>query len=206
MKFYNNPASPNSRKVEFVLRHLGLEAERVLIDFADPDDRATLTAANPNNMIPALVDGDTSLWESNAICGYLCSKVDSTPLWPKSPARYDIMRWQSWQLAHFGPAMDVFTYENFVKGLFGLGEPDRALLDATRPKAERFLGVLNHQLEGRAYITGDTFTLADVSVGAMLSYAEPARIPLEAFGEVRRWRDALADVPQWPESLPPPPS
>ena len=80
MKLYTNPLSPNCRKADFVIRHLGLDVERHAVDLSDADALGALRDHNPNAMVPVLIDGETTLWESNAIMPYLCGKVGETSL------------------------------------------------------------------------------------------------------------------------------
>src|SRR5690242_13589624 len=120
MDFYTNPLSPNCRKVDAVAKQLGLELNYKIIDVRKGEHRTpAYLAINPNGKVPALVDGDIKLWESNAIQCYLAAKLD-TEMWPKSPLRYDILRWQAWELAHFGLAARSVTFERLIKRLLGL--------------------------------------------------------------------------------------
>ncbi|KJV04997.1 glutathione S-transferase family protein, partial [Methylocucumis oryzae] len=76
MKLYHFPISPNSRRVVAVIHHLGLECELIALDLSKGEHLTPeFISLNPNHMIPTLVDGDTVLWESNAIMQYLCAKV-----------------------------------------------------------------------------------------------------------------------------------
>src|SRR5215468_6244968 len=99
MKLYGFPPSPNTWKVRAVAAHLGIPLELALVDLTKPRTSDYL-ALNPTGRTPTLVDGDFILSESNAIIQYLTDRPAST-LWPNDArTRADIMRWQSWQLAH----------------------------------------------------------------------------------------------------------
>ena len=143
MKLYTNPLSPNCRKPVAVAKHLGLELEEVVVDLGSGEHKKpAFLAINPNGKVPVLVDGDVTLWESNAIMGYLCSKVDSTELWPKSMARYDIMRWLFWEAQHFTPAAGALVFETVFKKLVGQGDPDPEKIAAGQDKFRQQAGVL----------------------------------------------------------------
>jgi glutathione S-transferase len=204
MDFYTNPLSPNCRKVDAVARQLDIPLNRKLIDVAKGEQRSrAYLALNPNGKVPTLVDGDVTLWESNAIQCYLASKVDSE-LWPKSNARYDIMRWQAWELAHFGAAARVIIFQRIIKQLLGGGPPDAARLEEEEANFKRFAGVLDAQLEGKRFIVADQLTIADFCVASTLTYAEQARLPVSDFANVRRWLRSLDEQPGWRASAPPP--
>ena len=202
MKLYYFPASSNCRKVLAVIEHLGLHVDKEIVDVTKGKGQEPgFLAINPNGKIPTLVDGDLNLWESNAIASYLCSQTD-TELWPKSHARYDIMRWMYWQTAHWGPACDTFAFENVLKPILGLGEPDPAALAKGAENVARFGAVLNNHLEGKTYICGDTLTLADFAVGAHLTYMVPGKIPMDGFARVMAWNERLNEVPAWAKTMP----
>ncbi|CAA0099509.1 Glutathione S-transferase GstB [BD1-7 clade bacterium] len=98
MKLYTIVGSPNSRKVLAVIDHIGLDVEVEYLDLAAGDTQQPgYMALNPNAMVPTLVDGDLTLWESNAIIQYIADKAGADELYPKDLAqRADIARWQCW--------------------------------------------------------------------------------------------------------------
>ena len=203
MDFYTNPASPNCRKVDAVAKQLGIELNCKPVDIAGGENKtpAYLTL-NPNGKVPTLVDGDVTLWESNAICCYIAAKSDNT-LWPKSNARYDILRWQSWELAHFGAVTGELTFERMIKPMIG-GTTDEARCAVLEPQFHRFATVLNDHLDGKMYLVDGNVTIADFCVAAPLTYAVPGRLPVEAYGNIRSWLSALDEQPGWRGSSPPP--
>ena len=117
MKLHAVIGSPNSRKVEAAISHLGLGGiEREYLDFfAGELGAQDYLRLNPNGMVPTLVDGALTLWESNAIMQYLADKAggrSGETLFPRDPARRaDVVRWQCWELAHFNKAFGVIAFE-----------------------------------------------------------------------------------------------
>jgi glutathione S-transferase len=150
-------------------------------------------------MMPTLRDGDYVLWESNAITQYLAGKKPQSGLLPTDErGRLDVTRWQFWDLAHWDPALTILLLENFIRPMLVAGhEPDAAALAKGTEMFHRSAAVLDGQLKGKTYVTGDTLTLADISLGAPLNYAAPGRFPLEAYGEIRRWHASLMALPAW---------
>ena len=204
MDLYMNPLSPNCRKVDAVAKQLRIELNHKHIDLSKGDNRTPeYLAINPNGMVPALVDGDVTLWESNAIQCYLASKKDND-LWPKSNQRYDIMRWQAWELAHFGNAARNLIFQRLLKPALGLGTPDAARCEEEEQAFKRYGAVLDTHLKGRRFIVGDGLTLADFCVASTLTYKEPAQLPVDGFENIRAWLSALDEQPGWRASAPPP--
>jgi glutathione S-transferase len=204
MDFYTNPLSPNCRKVDAVARHLGLTLDTKLVDVRKGEHRTpAYLALNPNGKIPTLVDGDLVLWESNAIQCYLASKTDND-LWPKSNLRYEIMKWQAWELAHFGAATRQIVYQRILKPLLGFGATDEARCREEEDNVKRFGAVLDGALKGKKFLVNDQLTLADFCVASTLSMADAAKFPIGDFTNVRRWLAALDEVPAWRASKPPP--
>src|SRR5262245_58070887 len=111
MKLYGFPPSPNTWKVRAVAVHLGVPLDLELVDLTKPRT-AEYLALNPTGRAPTLVDGDFVLWESTAIMQYIASRPANS-LWPNDArTRADIMRWQSWQLAHLSPeACQPLTFQ-----------------------------------------------------------------------------------------------
>lgn len=204
MKLYIFNASPNCRKVMAVVNHLGLELDvKSLVPFSEELRSESYLAINPNAKVPALDDGDFKLWESTAIMQYLASKGSENELFPKdSKKRADIMRWQSWDQAHFGKAMGAMAWENFAKPTFKIGEPDLAVVEQAEVEFHTYAPVLEQQLESRNFVIGENITLADYSLGAILMYAIPGKVPLEPYPNIKAWYQRLEATDAWKKSSP----
>lgn len=204
MKLYIFNASPNCRKIMAVINHLDLDVEiKSLTPFCEEIKSEAYLSLNPNGKVPVLVDGDFNLWESTAIMQYLTSKVPENDLYPSSPQkRADIMRWQSWDQAHFGKAMGAMAWENFAKPAFEIGEPDMNIVAQAETEFHTYAPVLEQQLESRQFVTGDKITLADYSIGAIFTYAIPGKIPLADYPNIRKWYERLDKIPAWQMSSP----
>jgi len=191
MRLHLFPASPNGRKVMMANELLGLNIETVVVDLRNGEQKsAEFLALNPNGKVPVLeFDDGSTLWESNAIINRMAAEVD-TELWPKSNARYDIMRWQFWELAHWAPACSPFV----SKYLFGNDTVD---LVAAEDGFRVFAGVLNGHLSSRDWLVGDTMTNADISVAAILCYRQPCQYPMAGFDHINRWVNRIEALPAW---------
>jgi len=204
IELYVFQPSPRAFKVMAVANHLGLDWTLKMIDFRKGDQKAPQYAAlNPNMKMPTLKDGDYVLWESNAIGQYLALQKPESGLFPRSErARLDVTRWQFWDLAHWDPACAVFAFEYVAKPVvLGIGEPDMAAIEKGTEAFHRVAQVLDGQLKNKKYVTGDTLTLADFSLGSAMNFAEMAHYPVDAYGEIKRWYATLRDLPAWQKTL-----
>lgn len=199
MKLYHFPISPNSRRVWAVINHLDLECELIPLDLAKGEQMSPeFIAINPNHQIPTLVDGDFILWESNAIMTYLCDKTPWQDLLPtETQARADVLRWLFWNASNWNSACGAFVFERLVKPLLKLGDADPAKLADGEARFHRFAAVLNDHLAEREWLSGGKLTLADYSVGAMLSLAEPAGMPWGEYANIKRWWASVEALEAW---------
>ena len=204
MKLYGFPPSPNTWKVRAVAAHLGIPLELEFVDLTKPRT-ADYLALNPTGRAPTLVDGDFVLWESNAIMQYLASRAANS-LWPNDArTRADIMRWQSWQIAHWSKeGCEPLLFQRLVKKILGLGPPDEAVVAKGIEAFNREARVLDAHLSKHPYLVGNALTLADFSVAAPLVYAKEGDLPVAPYSHVRDWSARVLALPAWRDTAPAP--
>lgn len=203
MKLYGFPPSPNTWKVRAAAHQMGIPLELEIVDLTKGAQRKPeYLALNPTGRTPTLVDGDFVLWESTAIMNYLATKK-KTPLWPEEArTRADIARWQSWHLQHWSRGTNTLTFENLIKKVLNLGEPDPKAVAQATELFHQEARVLDSHLGRHSYLVNDALTLADFTAAAPLVHAEAAGMPLEKYGNIRRWFGAQAALPAWKETAP----
>jgi glutathione S-transferase len=198
MKVYADPITVNCRKVLAGLDLIGAPFERVHVDYfkAEQKDPAYL-AVNPNASVPALVDGDFVLWESNAILQYAADKVGSEQAYPSDlRTRADINRWLLWESSSWFPSCYVFLVENCVKPLLG-GAADPAVLAAQAAQFHKLAAILDDRLAGNRWIAGGSQpTIADIALAAPMHLRNWQQLPLADHPNLQRW------ISQDVESLP----
>ena len=204
MKLYGFPPSPNTWKVRAVAAHLGLGLD---IEFVDLTKGASRTPEflkiNPTGRTPVLVDGDFTLWESNAIMQYLASKKPNA-LWPDDArARADIARWISWQLAHWEKdGVAPILFERLVKQVVGMGPPDETVIAKALDCFNKEAAVLDAHLGKQPYLVGKDITIADFAVASPLFYADRCNLPLASYPNIRAWFGRVSALPAWQQSAP----
>ena len=205
MKFYVFMGSPRAFKVMAVANHLGLNYELQPLNPAKGEHLSPSYAAiNPNKRIPAMEEDGFLLWESNAITQYLASKKPESGLLPSDPrGRAEVNRWQFWDLSSWDPACATIAFERLVKKMLGMGEPDPAKLQEGEQNFNRYAQILNDHLKGRKFVTGNSLSVADFSLGAWLNMAQMAQYPVGPYGEIKRWHASLTELPAWKKALAP---
>lgn len=159
--------TPNGVKVSIMLEEIGLpyEAHRVSFDSNDQLSPEFLSL-NPNNKIPAILDPHgpngqpLALFESGAILIYLAEKTGR--LLPQDAAgRYECIQWLMFQMGGVGP---MFGQLGFFHKFAGKDIEDPRPRERYIAEAKRLLGVLEQRLDGRAWIMGDDYSIADIAL------------------------------------------
>ena len=182
--------TPNGKKASIMLEEVGLEYAVHPINITkDEQFGAEFLAVAPNNKIPAIVDNDNGmrLMESGAILMYLAEKTGR--LMPTEPEeRWRAIEWLMWQMGGFGPMLgQAHHFHRFNKGKSDYAE-ERYLKETAR-----LYGVLDQRLEGRDYIAGGTYSVADVATWPWAARFEWHGISLDDFPNVKRWYVSIAE-------------
>jgi glutathione S-transferase len=191
--------SPNSRKVEAVILHLGLEVEIRHHDLFKGELRSPdYLAINPNATVPTLVDGNFALWESAAIMQYLADKAADNTLFPRNPrTRADITRWQCWEGLYFNAALGTLAFEMVAKPKNNAGPPDHALVERARANLSRFAPILETHMDGRKYLVDDQLTLADYSMAALEPYVSLVPFNFSPYRHIHIYFDRMRQSEHW---------
>ncbi len=176
MLLYSFTITPNNRKVEAFVRHFDLPVEVYHVNFRKGDTKTDeYFAINPMRKVPALVDGDLKLWESNAILTYLAAKFPETNALPEGiVARADVDRWLHWQSCHLMPAMGALKVAE---------EKD---FDSLLP----LFDILEQQLAGKEYILGD-LTVVDFALAPYLMTKLGRQLDYSNHPNVLAWRQRM---------------
>ena len=193
----------NPRKACAVAKYLESPVEFVRVDLAKGEHKTpAFLAVNPNGKVPAFEDGETKIWEANAIMCHL-ARIAKSDLWPIDPAKQvDVIKWLSWNSEHFTKHAGNLYFQYVIKPKFNIGAPDEKAAEESIGFARQFAKVLDQHLAGRTFLLGDHLTVADFAVSVTLPYAETIRLPLDGFKNVARWKEQLQDLPAWRDPYP----
>ena len=202
IQLYSLP-TPNGVKASIMLEECALDYEVHRISIGDPEDQMTpeYLSLNPNNKIPALIDPNgpggepMGLWESGAILVYLADKTGLF-LPREGAARYHTLQWLMFQMGGVGP---MFGQIGFFHRYKGREIEDKRPLNRYVNEAKRLLGVIDRQLDGRDWITGD-YSIADIAIAPWVrnlrtGYEAAELVGLDDFANIGPWVDRFAARP-----------
>jgi len=176
----------------WMLEELGVEYEHVQTNFTGDNKQPDYLALNPNGRVPTLVDDDTVLWESLAINLYLADKYDGGLRLETVEDRGRAAQWSFWVMLEAEKPLLEFLFNSVI---LPEAERDRAVADAAVLQLQAPLRVLDDALAGRDFLVGDSFSVADLNVAAVLSWSLPARLDLDDFPNLKRWLLACMSRP-----------
>jgi len=191
----------NSINVQKVMWSVGeLNLDHVRIDAGRQHgglDTPEFLTMNPNGLVPTIVDGDTVIWESNAIVRYLAAKYDAGGLWPEDPgARGQVDQWMDWMVTVIVPLL-IPVFLGLIRTL-PEERDDVAIAGSAQAMSERW-AILDAHLAERPFVAGNSFTIADIPAGcACYRYYEmdiphPTLPNLEAWYKTLQTRDAFRE-------------
>ena len=193
MLLYNSAVSGNCYKVRLLFAHLGLEYETVELSVVDRSNRSeVLGELNPAQRVPTIVlDDGRPLGESNAILWYF---GDSSAYVPTDPyERAQVLQWQFFEQYQHEPAIAVARFliayselprEQYEERLPGLTKSGYVARDA-----------MEQHLAGHAFLAGDRYSIADISLYAYTHVAHEGEFDLERYPAIRAWLGRVAGQP-----------
>ena len=194
IQYYGRP-TPNGVKVSIMLEELGVPYEAHMVDIGKDETKLPeFLSLNPNGKIPAMIDPNgpdgkpLGLWESGAMLIYLADKTGK--LIPSDPARrWETIAWVMFQMGGVGP---MFGQVGFFHKFAGKDFEDKRPLARYVDETKRLLAVMESRLDGRAWIMGDDYTIADISllgwVRNLINFYEAGElVGFADFGNVAAW-------------------
>jgi glutathione S-transferase len=168
--------------VKWYLEELQIPHEFVQLDMqAGKHKQPEFLAINPMGKVPALTDGDFSLWESGAILLYLAQKHD--PTYPTTPEKQaELYQWV------------LFANATLSTGVF---------VESVREKeGPQLLTPLSDRLQQQTFMLGESFSVVDVAVGSVLAYIPMMlKLDLSPYPGVVAYSQRLADRPAFQKAM-----
>ena len=192
MRLYNSQLSGNCYKARLLLALLGTPYERIEVDVIDRSNRRELLGGkNPALRVPTLeLDNGEHLAESNAILWYLGDGTEYVPEQPLDRAR--VLQWMFFEQYEVEPAIAVARFWITV-----LGEQEKyaAELEGKWQAGSRVLAALDEHLDGREWLVGNAYSIADISLYGYTHVAEEGGFELARYAKVQAWLARVAARP-----------
>jgi glutathione S-transferase len=188
--------SSNVIPVMWTVGELGLEHQRHNVGGSfGGDDSEAYRLMNPNGLIPTISDHGFVLWESMAITRYLCRKHGMGTLCPEDPQQAALAeQWMEWYKSSItAGVMPIFF--NLVRT--PASEQNAALIKQCLAATISYLQTLEQHLQGRPYILGDNFSMADIPLGAMMYKFFNLAIERPSLPNIEDWYARLCERPAY---------
>jgi glutathione S-transferase len=197
---YDMKDSPHCRKVRLLAAELGIPITTVATDPRTGETRSPgFLAKNPNGRVPTLEEDGLYLWESPAILKYLAAKVPERGLCGKDATTEALVdQWLFWWASGPEAAIDLLAWEMIIKPLV-FGEPgkDPAVMKEAYARIDRYLPVLDRQLEGRDYVIGP-LSVVDFAIGPRFDRApDLLKFDIAPYKNIAAWLGRLRAKPYW---------
>lgn len=193
IRFHYNLA-PNPMKVALFLEEAALAYEPVPVDTRKGEQHLPdYTAINPNAKCPAIVDGEVTVFDSNAILLYLAEKTGQFLPADTPAARGEMLSWLMFVATGIGPYSGQCVHFRHVAP-----EPKAYALNRYDFEAWRHWKLIDQRLATRTYMLGDTYTLVDMALwgwARMVPYVLGGAEAWAQLPNVKRWFDALQQRP-----------
>jgi glutathione S-transferase len=201
MKFYDCKTAPSPRRVRIFLAEKGGEIPTVQVDLAGGEQLGeAFKKINPDCTVPVLeLDDGTRLTEVFAACQYLEEKFPQPALLGGTVAERALVTMWNTKIESQGLAALAETFRNSANGMKKRALPGPVdyeqipeLVSRGRKRFESFMARLDRQLQGRKFVVGDDFTIADISAFVAIDFAAWSKISID---------DAMTDLGRWYESV-----
>ncbi|HWX66310.1 MAG TPA: glutathione S-transferase N-terminal domain-containing protein [Rhodanobacter sp.] len=189
--------TPNGVKASIMLEETGLPYEAHLVDIMKGESHTPeFRSLNPNGKIPAIIDphgpggAPLGLFESGAILLYLADKTGKF-ISADAALRWETIQWVFFQMAAIGP---MFGQVGFFNKFAGKEYADKRPLERFVAESKRLLDVLDQRLDGRTWLIGDDYSIADIAtlgwVNNLITFYEARElVAYDSFKHVVAWLD-----------------
>ena len=188
------PTTSRAARALWIAHELDIPFEHVGMEMKDLKTPEYLKV-NPNGKVPTLVDGDFKLFESMAINLYLAKRFNKDGFWPSSPEdQARCYQWSFWGMTEIEKPLLTILIDMFMTA------PDKrkpeAVAEAQKTLPKPF-AVLNAALDGREYLLGSAFTVADLNLASILSWSRPIKYDFKPYSNAGAWLDRCLARPSY---------
>jgi glutathione S-transferase len=191
IKLYGIGLSFKVNKVRYCLNYLGLKYEWEQTNPMQGENQTEeYRKISPTGKIPAIQADGISIFESNAINKYLASE-NKSDIYPQDTKRRAIVdAWMDYGSIHVANAVGRVLFNRVMAPMIN-APVDESSINTGLEWLGKYLPICDKQLGKNKYIAGNTFTLADINLLAILDPSEVAQIDLSPYSNIVKWRDNL---------------
>ncbi len=193
VKIYG-PAASRAARALWIVHELDIPFEHVPMEMKELKS-ADYLKINPNGKVPTLVEGDFKLFESMAINLYLAAKHNKDGFLPASLEDQALChQWSFWGMTEVEKPLLTVLIDMFMSA------PDKRKPDVVADSLKALpkpFGVLNGALQGREYLLGSKFTVADLNLASICSWSRPIKYDFTPFPNVGAWLDRCLSRPAY---------
>lgn len=185
--FYRSPMS-TATIIDLVLAELDVPFEAVNVDIRAGETRKPeYLKINPNGKVPAIVHDGVTIWESAAITMYLGETFGvKKGLYPaEGTTRGIAMRWIVWTNVALGDTVGRWTRNTM--DWYPAEQKNEKAGEAALVDMKNCLRILDEALEGRDYLCGSDYTLADTHLNSLLDWLRMMKVDLSAYKNIMAW-------------------
>ena len=197
---YTTPRSANGRKVLALSHHLGLNPDVQLVDvYSGQGQTPEYLAINPAGKVPCLVQDNFTLTESNAILQYISEAHGGFGLYSQAAKeRAAITSWLFWESAHWQPALVTVLSAVVGHKLLPQIVPKPPAGPAWDDETLRpLLARLELHFRDNPFLALGRLTIADFSLGGMMTYFRAAGFPFDEFPQLADWYGRVESIEAW---------
>ena len=205
MKLYDCATAPSPQRVRIFLAEKSIDISLVQVNLRDGEQLGdAFRKINPDCTVPVLeLDDGTRISEIYAICQYLESQYPEPVLMGQSALEQALVSMWNSKIEQNGLAALAETLRNRAQGMQDRALPGPLnlaqipqLVDRGRIRTEAFFDRLDGQLKDNAFITGEQFTMADITAYVMIQFAGWSKIAIkDSQSNLQRWYDIVSKRP-----------
>ena len=191
MELYEIPPSGNCHKIRLFLSLLQIPYTSVQVDVANQQQKsASFLKMNPFGQLPVLKDGETVVWDSQAILVYLARQY-AAPSWLPQDAvgMSRVMAWLS------TAANEVARGPSSLRIYYKFGRP--IAMDDAQQVTVTVMQILEAQLQTTDWLAADNITIADIAVYPYIALAPEGKIDLTPYPAICRWLSRIQALPNY---------
>lgn len=188
MKIYTIAGAPSlassAATCLLLLEDLGVSYEKVALDFSKGEHKGeAYIKLNPNGKIPCLDDNGFILWESRAINEYLALKYSPALLGIEMKHKALVSQWNNWSISEYvSPLVSIFVDSRKPEA-----QRNPALVETSMKKISAMNELLDKELEGKEFLVGNYFTLADLHIGYAVAMTSRLNMDLSAYKNLAQY-------------------